>query len=588
MKILKSTLILTCLIIASVSMYADELPDDVGALTQLVEKGNVEAMYKLGNLYYEGEGVNQNYEEAVKYFRMAANKGDADALDMLGDCYKNGEGVPQNYEEAVKYYKLAAEKKNKYSLNSLGLCYLNGTGVSKNYEEAKKYFKLAGENGNSSGYNNLGNSYYDGNGVPQNYEEAVKYYKLAADMDNSTSQNTLGLCYWEGTGVSKNYEEANKYFKLAGENGNSWGYNNLGNSYYNGNGVPQNYEEAVKYYKLAADMDNSSSQNNLGNCYWNGKGVTQNYEEAAKYYKLAGENGNAWGYYNLGDCYRNGKGVPHSYEEAVKYYKLAADNDVVDALYELGILYYLGFGVPRNYEEAIKYFKLYKDKSNKDVDPRLLKEEGMKAYYEGIMKIPGQPLDAVFTIMLQGDNATVKMMGAELKGPYQLSSAGNNVTLSINLSNGVKLVLKSTDKGDSFTGVYSPKPGMKADIWVLDQPHTYFASNLEKNVLQSIISSPDGYNAFAQLTIGNFDACVVAETTFTKDGRFSISFDNPKVQEMFKNFTGTYSISDDAKKLMLKTDNGVTMEGKIWNDGNFISIPVGSKGGMSMTLFLSR
>ena len=61
-------------------------------------------------MYRNGEGVPQDYAEAVKWYRLAAEQGDADAQYNLGLMYDNGNGVPQDYKEAVKWYRLAAEQ----------------------------------------------------------------------------------------------------------------------------------------------------------------------------------------------------------------------------------------------------------------------------------------------------------------------------------------------------------------------------------------------------------------------------------------------------------------------------------------------
>jgi len=54
--------------------------------------------------------VAQSYEEAVKWYRLAAAQGDAGALFNLGGCYANGEGVPQDFGEAMRLYKRASAK----------------------------------------------------------------------------------------------------------------------------------------------------------------------------------------------------------------------------------------------------------------------------------------------------------------------------------------------------------------------------------------------------------------------------------------------------------------------------------------------
>jgi TPR repeat protein len=48
------------------------------------------------------EGLPQDYAEAVKWWRLAAEQGLASAQTNLGAAYVRGEGVRQDYAEAVK------------------------------------------------------------------------------------------------------------------------------------------------------------------------------------------------------------------------------------------------------------------------------------------------------------------------------------------------------------------------------------------------------------------------------------------------------------------------------------------------------
>ena len=77
------------------------------------DQGKALALNKLGNCYYEGEGVPQDYVEAAKCWRKAAEQNNAEAQYSLGGCYEQGQGVPQDVVEAYKFYKLATEQKSK-------------------------------------------------------------------------------------------------------------------------------------------------------------------------------------------------------------------------------------------------------------------------------------------------------------------------------------------------------------------------------------------------------------------------------------------------------------------------------------------
>ena len=77
------------------------------------EKGKISsglAQYSLGLMYDEGQGVPQDYAEAVKWYRKAAEQGHARAQNNLGAMYYKGRGVPQDYAEAHMWFNLAASR----------------------------------------------------------------------------------------------------------------------------------------------------------------------------------------------------------------------------------------------------------------------------------------------------------------------------------------------------------------------------------------------------------------------------------------------------------------------------------------------
>ena len=61
-------------------------------------------------MYRYGWGVPEDDEEAVKWYREAAEQGHADAQCNLGDMYCYGLGVPEDCEEAAKWYQKAARQ----------------------------------------------------------------------------------------------------------------------------------------------------------------------------------------------------------------------------------------------------------------------------------------------------------------------------------------------------------------------------------------------------------------------------------------------------------------------------------------------
>ena len=62
---------------------------------------------------------------------------------MLGSMYAEGEGVPQDYTEAVRWISLAAEQGNTYAQSALGLVYGNGQWVQQDYVQTHMWLSLA-------------------------------------------------------------------------------------------------------------------------------------------------------------------------------------------------------------------------------------------------------------------------------------------------------------------------------------------------------------------------------------------------------------------------------------------------------------
>src|SRR5437899_2319295 len=88
-----------------------------------------------------------------KTLSAQAQSGDPEAQSCLGQMYEDGEGVEQNYALAAEWYRKAAEHVPDLGgagqgRNSLGLLYMQGLGVPKEYLQAYMWFALAHCEGN--------------------------------------------------------------------------------------------------------------------------------------------------------------------------------------------------------------------------------------------------------------------------------------------------------------------------------------------------------------------------------------------------------------------------------------------------------
>ena len=153
----------------------------VPELEALAKKEDTEAQASLGATYLEGtRGVSKNFNEGLKWTRLAADKGNAMALCNMGVSFVTGKyGAKIDYKEAMKFFQLSAKKGYAEAQYSLGVMHAEGLGVSKNYNEAFKWNKLAAEQGLSYAQNNVGTAYSEGLGTQIDYVRAYMWYNLA-------------------------------------------------------------------------------------------------------------------------------------------------------------------------------------------------------------------------------------------------------------------------------------------------------------------------------------------------------------------------------------------------------------------------
>jgi uncharacterized protein len=66
-------------------------------------------MRMLGLAYYHGEGVKQDYAQAVSWYRRAIAAGDTWSQYLLGLCFRDGEGVKTSVTIAKQWFAKAAK-----------------------------------------------------------------------------------------------------------------------------------------------------------------------------------------------------------------------------------------------------------------------------------------------------------------------------------------------------------------------------------------------------------------------------------------------------------------------------------------------
>lgn len=343
----------TTSVIANDTIKGDTIQDTLAILTEKAKKGDLDAAYTVGCMYYNGtNGVQKDYQKAARWFSGAADKGHVLSTTMLATCYREGHGVKQDLDKALKLYMVAAKK--------------GDTSIIKNFTA------LADSTGDMFACKLLANSYRQGVGVKRNPEKALHYEELAAKAGDLESILKCGLSYYN----SKNDRAKSlPFFKKAANMGDVQASYFYGLMLYDGDQVAQDRIKGINYLQKAADHNHVAANTKLGEIYLEGVGVTQDKEKGLAMIKKAAESGNEKAQWILANCYRNGNGVAQDYSLAAHWMSLTANGnknkDYVQLIEELkakddpyynylkGLYNYYN---TRNFDEAIKLFKAVEKK----------------------------------------------------------------------------------------------------------------------------------------------------------------------------------------------------------------------------------
>ena len=198
---------------------------DIQILRAQSDEGNAEAKFFLGALYYSGQGVEQDFSEALKLFKESSNSGYTSATYNLGVIYAKGRGVDVDEDKAIKFYEKAAIGGLDRAQYVYATWLRDGKAIEKNEPLAMEFFKRSSSQNYGPGLLEVAKGYENGLSGRRDYREAVKLYRQARahddGKDNYTYYNAtyrLGLLYYKGLGVEQDKRKAIRFIREASDN----------------------------------------------------------------------------------------------------------------------------------------------------------------------------------------------------------------------------------------------------------------------------------------------------------------------------------------------------------------------------------
>ncbi|CAG8577249.1 17971_t:CDS:10, partial [Gigaspora margarita] len=370
-------------------------PGDQAAWDDILEyyhysakQGDIASQLGLGQLYYQGtKNIPQNFKLALQYLTQVTDQywspdtstteplsqtpklaqAAGQAAGILGQMYWRGEGVDQNNKTALEWFIRGATKArcdNPASQNGLGLMHLDGLEhndkviVSENHERAMEFFKLAAAREHPDAQVNL---------EKNDIKKAFDCFKLAANLAHHLlAYYYLAEIYSKGiASEQKSCPLAAAFYKNVAERGD-WLHSPFpaANAAYSAG----DRDDALINYLIAAERGYEVGQANVAwlldkdKSWWHLPHLVPKPDPsrdrlALLYWTRSANQGNVDARVKMGDYYFKGFGTDVDYEKAAACYQVAAEADFsAMAMWNLGWMHEYGIGVPQDFHLAKRWY----------------------------------------------------------------------------------------------------------------------------------------------------------------------------------------------------------------------------------------
>lgn len=183
---------------------------------QAWQRGHADATNNLADMYLHGEYVEKDEQRAFQLFLVAAKMGVHEAMFTLGVLCEKGLGIVESPEQALFWYKRAAQQQDLLALYHLGSIYYEGLlQQQRNISKALFWYEQAAQLGHIDAQYNLGYIFHNQEDGALHYEKGRYWYEQAASLGDALSCARLATIYEQGIGVQKSKQQAIYWAQLA-------------------------------------------------------------------------------------------------------------------------------------------------------------------------------------------------------------------------------------------------------------------------------------------------------------------------------------------------------------------------------------
>ena len=378
---------------------------------QAAERGHTAAILVVSRLSWEKYSFPEGDNLAYDWYVKQANAGHVWAQWFLAEALQLSRGLEKNFPEAAKWYRMVAAQNVPEAQWQLGCMYFWGLGsVEQNYEQAKYWLQKAADQGLPEAQFELANllvvsgevdddlarwkefvaplieaavdqgygrallvcvdfPHYFGfsqSEVDDFFKRAFAWYKERAEQGDAEMQYEYA-CRHLSTNPNADRETGLYWLKKAAEQNNRYACHRLGEELLNNCQVSSTHQ-GIHWLERAAELGDEFSCDELGALYLRGyakhyspnnritrtKLIDPNIYIAVKWYELA-ISLNPRRAYDLGQLYLVGEHLPQDFAAAERWLLHSANAGNSRAQIALGVEYTTGARFKQNADAAIHW-----------------------------------------------------------------------------------------------------------------------------------------------------------------------------------------------------------------------------------------
>lgn len=389
---------------------------------QCSEEGDKLSLCRMGEMYYEGHGVDRRPFKAFLLIKDSFDPDYPETVFQMGKCHFEGIGTSVEKDLGFEMIISMADIGYPPAENYVAALYLEGDYVSKNIDKGLEWLNKAVEHEDPKALCNMADLLFDGTYVNMNRSKAMKLWKRSSEMHYTPALCKMGIAYLRQTDL-KDTKKGLDCLERGTSLDDGIAAERLADYYVEHSKGQECIDKAIGLYNIALKNGNKRVLYDLGMMY-NSVSENKDRKKAFTYFKEGYENGDQRCAFDYAFMMMRGVGTDRNEELAFKVFLEGAEKGKTNFMGWVGHCYHYGEGVNPDEYAAREWFERGYNKGDAYCTLRLA-----EFYFHGL----GGEMDRDFSLRLlrksfkKGEAQAAEKLGYIYENNHDLKSIPDSI-----------------------------------------------------------------------------------------------------------------------------------------------------------------